>query len=138
MCLPLDSVHVVHSAPRLLIVKVSTSAFRVTCASCHAPHEGTPEQVTTWWTESYARISSVSILDRETPPISFRAVKVVCLVDADLAIPGNLDLVRVDEGVDDVQSDDEGQSERSFCRLARRDWSYLYCGARSVTSDFEE
>ena len=62
----------------------------------------------------------------------------VCLVDAELAIPGNLDLVRVNEGVDDVQSDDEGQSERSFRRLARRDWSYLYCGARSVTSDFEE
>ena len=61
----------------------------------------------------------------------------VCLVDADPAIPGNLDLVRVDEGVDDVQSDDDGRSERSFCRLARRDWSYLYCGARSVTSDFE-
>ena len=62
----------------------------------------------------------------------------VCLMNAKLAIPGNLDLVRVDEGVDDVQADDEGQSESSSCRLARRDWSYLYCGARSVTSDFEE
>ena len=62
----------------------------------------------------------------------------VCLTNAESATSGNLDLVRVDEGVDDVQSDDEGRSERSFCRLARRDWSYLYCGARSVTSDFEE
>ena len=62
----------------------------------------------------------------------------VCLVDAEQAVPGNLDLVRVDEGDDDVQSDDNGRSERSFRRLARRDWSYLYCGARSVTSDFEE
>ena len=76
--------------------------------------------------------------DRETPPISFRAVKVVCLINAELAASGNLDLVRVDEGADDVQTDDKGQSERSFLRLARRDWSYLYCGARSVTSDFEE
>ena len=59
-------------------------------------------------------------------------------MNAKLAIPGNLDLVRVDEGADDVQTDDEGQLERSFLRLARRDWSYLYCGARSVTSDFEE
>ena len=62
----------------------------------------------------------------------------VCLTTAKLAIPGNLDLKRVDEGDDDVQADDEGQSETSFRRLARRDWSYLYCGARSVTSDFEE
>ena len=62
----------------------------------------------------------------------------VCLAYAGLAAPGNLDLVRVDEGGDDVQSDDNGQSERSFCRLARRDWSDLYCGARSVTSDFAE
>ena len=62
----------------------------------------------------------------------------VCLINAEFAASGNPDLVRVDEGVDDVQSDDEGQSERSFRRLARRDWSYLYCGARSVTSDFEE
>ena len=77
----------------------------------------------------------VEISDRETPPISFRAVKVVCLANAELAVPGNLDLVRVDEGGDDVQSDDNGRSERSFCRLARRDWSGLYCGARSVTSD---
>ena len=43
--------------------------------------------------------------DRETPPISFRAVKVVCLVNAELAVPGNLDLVRVDEG-DGVVRDD--------------------------------
>ena len=62
----------------------------------------------------------------------------VCLVDAELTVSGNLDLVRVDEGADDVQTDDDGQSELSFLRLARRDWSYLYCGARLVTSDFEE
>ena len=62
----------------------------------------------------------------------------VCLAIAELAAAGNLGLVRVDEGDDDVQSDDNGRSERSFRRLARRDWSYLYCGARSVTSDFEE
>ena len=62
----------------------------------------------------------------------------VCLINAELAASGNLDPVRVNEGADDVQTDDEGQSERSFLRLARRDWSYLYCGARSVTSDFEE
>ena len=62
----------------------------------------------------------------------------VCLTNAEFAASGNLDLVRVDEGADDVQTDDKGQSERSFLRLARRDWSYLYCGARLVTSDFEE
>ena len=62
----------------------------------------------------------------------------VCLTNAEFAASGNLDLVRVDEGADDVQTDDDGQSELSFLRLARRDWSYLYCGARSVTSDFEE
>ena len=45
---------------------------------------------------------SLHPFDREIPPISFRAVKVVCLVDTELAVPGNLDLVRVDEGDDDL------------------------------------
>ena len=62
----------------------------------------------------------------------------VCLAYAELAASGNLGLERVDEGDDDVQSDDYGRSEGSFFRMARREWSGLYCGARSVTSDFEE
>ena len=62
----------------------------------------------------------------------------VCLAYAELAAAGNLGLVRVDEGDDDVQVGDFGQLGSSSFRLARRGWSGLYCGARLVTSDFEE
>ena len=41
--------------------------------------------------------------------MSFRAIKVVCLADAELAAAGNLGLARVDEGDDGVQVDDANQ-----------------------------
>ena len=73
--------------------------------------------------------------DRKTPSISFNSVKVVCLAYAELTASGNLGLVHVDEGDDEVQPDDDDRLERSSFTLARRGWSGLYCGARLVSSD---
>ena len=76
--------------------------------------------------------------DRKTPSVFSRAAQVVCLSYAELTASGNLDLVRVDEGGDGVQSVDNVQPDWSFFRLARRGWSGLYCGARLVSSDLAE
>ena len=62
----------------------------------------------------------------------------VCLAYAELTASGNLGLVHVDEGDDEVQPDVNDRLERSSFTLARRGWSGLYCGARLVSSDFEE
>ena len=62
----------------------------------------------------------------------------VCLTRAEQTASGNLGLVHVDEGDDEVQPDVNDRLERSSFTLARRGWSGLYCGAHLVTSDLIE
>ena len=59
----------------------------------------------------------------------------VCLTRAEQTASGNLGLVHVDEGDDEVQPDVNDRLERSSFTLARREWSGLYCGTRMVSSD---
>ena len=77
-------------------------------------------------------------IDRKTPSVTSNSAKVVCLSYAELTASGNLGLVHVDEGDDEVQPDVDDRLERSSFTLARRGWSGLYCGARLVSSDLAE
>ena len=74
-------------------------------------------------------------IDRKTPSVTSNSAKVVCLSYAELTASGNLGLVHVDEGDDEVQPDVDDRLERSSFTLARRGWSGLYCGAGLVSSD---